>query len=79
MLWLWHRPAAVALIGPLAWEPPYAMGTALKGQKKKKKSGKREASFHLWHHEVVCNFLIVKSSVKLDSIVKNKYFRPLEI
>ena len=26
LLWLWHRPAATAMIGPLAWEPPYAMG-----------------------------------------------------
>ena len=26
LLWLWCRPAAVALIRPLAWEPPYAMG-----------------------------------------------------
>ena len=30
---LWHRPAAKALIGPLAWEPPYAMGAALKNKK----------------------------------------------
>ena len=30
LLWLWHRPAAVALIGPLAWEPPYTMGVTLK-------------------------------------------------
>ena len=30
LLWLWHRPAAVALIRPLAWELPYAMGAALK-------------------------------------------------
>ena len=30
------RAAAVALIGPLAWEPPYAAGAALKSQKKKK-------------------------------------------
>ena len=29
-LWLWHRPAGVATIGPLAWEPPNAMGAALK-------------------------------------------------
>ena len=28
--WLWHRPAAVALIQPLAWGPPCAMGAALK-------------------------------------------------
>ena len=36
LLWLWCRPAAVALIGPLAWEPPYAVGVALKRKKKKK-------------------------------------------
>ena len=35
LLWLWHRPAATALIGPLAWEPPYATGAALKRFKKK--------------------------------------------
>ena len=35
LLWLWYRPAAVALIRPLAWEPPYAMGAALKSGKKK--------------------------------------------
>ena len=34
---VWYRPAAVALIGPLAWESPYAMGAALKSQKKKNK------------------------------------------
>ena len=33
---LWCRPAAIALIGPLAWEPPYAAGTALEKEKKKK-------------------------------------------
>ena len=32
-LWLWRRPAAVALIRPLAWEPPYAMCAALKSKK----------------------------------------------
>ena len=36
LLWLWHRPAATALIGPLAWEPPYAKGAALEKDKKKK-------------------------------------------
>ena len=37
LLWLWCRLAAVALIRPLAWEPPYAVGMALKRQEKKKK------------------------------------------
>ena len=36
LLWLWCRPAAVAPIGPLAWEPPSAAGAALKSKKKKK-------------------------------------------
>ena len=37
LLWLWRRPAATALIRPLAWEPPYATGAALKDKKTKKK------------------------------------------
>ena len=37
LLWLWCRPAATALTGPLAWEPPCAMGVALKRQKTEKK------------------------------------------
>ena len=36
LLWLLCRPEATALILPLAWEPPYATGVALKRQKKKK-------------------------------------------
>ena len=34
LLWLWCRPAAAAPIRLLAWEPPYAAGTALKRQKR---------------------------------------------
>ena len=36
LLWLWQMWAATALIGPLAWESPYAAGAALKRQKDKK-------------------------------------------
>ena len=36
LLWLWHRPAAIALIRPLAWELPQA----LKRQDKKKERKK---------------------------------------
>ena len=42
LLWLWCRPAAVALIRPLAWEPPYAVGVALKRQKTKKERKERK-------------------------------------
>ena len=37
LVWLWCRPAATARIWPLAWEPPYAKGAALKRQKTKNK------------------------------------------
>ena len=30
LLWLWYRPAAAALIQPLAQELPYAIGAAIK-------------------------------------------------
>ena len=33
LLWLWYRPAAVALIWPLAWELLYAKSLALKSNK----------------------------------------------
>ena len=39
LLWRWHRLAAIAMIGLLAWEPLYAVGAApekAKRQKKKK-------------------------------------------
>ena len=36
LLWLWHAPAAIAPIRPLAWEPPYAVGAALKKPKTNK-------------------------------------------
>ena len=35
-LWLWYRLAAITLIWPLAWEPPYAMSAALKRPQKKR-------------------------------------------
>ena len=36
LLWLWCKPAAVAPIRPLAWEPLYVAGVALKRRKKAK-------------------------------------------
>ena len=39
---LWCRPAAVVPIGPLAWEPLYAAGVALKSKKEiKRKKGRK--------------------------------------
>ena len=34
LLWLWHKLVATALIRPLAWKLPYALGVALKKTKK---------------------------------------------
>ena len=33
LLWLWYRPRAIALMRPLAWEPPCAVGVDLKKKK----------------------------------------------
>ena len=41
LLWLRCRPAASTPIGPLAWEPPYAPGAALKSEKKERKRKKK--------------------------------------
>ena len=41
LLWLWRGLASVALIQPLAWEPPYAASAALKKKKKEKKRKKK--------------------------------------
>ena len=38
LLWLWCRPVDTAPIQPLAWEPPYAEGLALKSKTKKTKT-----------------------------------------
>ena len=37
LLWLWHRPAAVVPILPLAWELPSAKGMPHPQKKKKKR------------------------------------------
>ena len=49
LLWLWHRPSATVLDQPLAWEPLYAVGMALKEQKRKKrnKEKRKQAGIHV--------------------------------
>ena len=42
LLWLWCRPAAIARIRPLAWEPPYAAEAALEMAKRQKKKKKKK-------------------------------------
>ena len=47
LLWLWHRLAATALIGPLAWEPSNAAGVALKNKTKPKQNKTQGVNFFL--------------------------------
>ena len=42
LLLLWRRPVAIAPIGPLAWEPPYATGAAQEIAKRQKKEKEKE-------------------------------------
>ena len=42
LLWLWCRLAAVTAIRTLAWELPYATGSALKSKKKKRKEERKQ-------------------------------------
>ena len=56
LLWLWPRPASAAPMGPLALEPPYAKGVALKRQKtkKKKKEKKKINKWDLIKFKIFC-------------------------
>jgi len=42
LLWLWLWPVATAPIQPLAWEPPYAAGVAIKERKEGRKEEKKD-------------------------------------
>ena len=56
MLWLWRRLAAVALIGPLAREPPYPVGAALKIREREREREKDylcKTKFILWVSEML--------------------------
>ena len=59
LLWLWCRPAAVAPIRPLAWEPPYAAGMALKRQKTKNKQTNKKNPQEVWYFEALYRIAIM--------------------
>ena len=60
---LW--PAAVALIGPLAWEPPYAMSVALKSIRKKKRKRKRK-----WGRQILTQYKrLIYSKTKVAVLI----------
>ena len=51
--WLWCSPVAVALIGSLAWEPPYAAGVALKSKTKTKNNVNDKHRMERKHLQVI--------------------------
>ena len=73
-LWLWCRPAAVALIQPLSWEPPCTTGVALKSQKKIK--NKSEDDFDFKYQKTNLNQIKVgvETSLRILSILMRSKF-----
>ena len=53
MLWLWHRLVATGPFRPLAWEPPYAAGTALEKAKRLKKKKKDQKKINIVKKSIV--------------------------
>ena len=76
LLWQWCRLVAIAPIGPLAWEPPYATGAALKGQNKQRKPKKTPPpNKHYWTEDLTN----MKNSLdKTESKKKKKRVSKLE-
>ena len=54
-LWLWCRLAVTALIQPLAWELPYAVGAALKTKRIFKATSKDERLERLQKRSTFCD------------------------
>ena len=45
---LWQRPATTAPIGPLAWEPPYAVGVPPPQKRKKNLTAAAQVTTEVW-------------------------------
>ena len=59
LLWLWHRPEATDPIRPLAWEPPCAVGAALKKDQKDqiKQTNKQKTKQNKNKKKITCVFI----------------------
>ena len=60
LLWLWSRTVATAPIRPLAWEPPYATGAALKKDKRQNKTKQKGVvrTVSLLYHTVSLPYIL---------------------
>ena len=86
MAWIWHccgcgvRPAAAAPTQPLAWEPPYAMGVALKHTHTHThthtKEEEEEEEGVNWEFETNLNTLLYTKKItnKTDSMAQGSLF-----
>ena len=70
VLWLWCRPAATALIRPLAWEPPYAAGAALENKQQQQQQQQNPFSLSLLQNlsHGIPNFHLLMSFSNMYSI-----------
>ena len=75
LMWLWHRPVATALIRPLAWEPPHALGAALeKAEKAEKKKEWRYIYIYMIHFAV--HLKLIQDSK--STVLPYKFFKVLK-
>ena len=70
-LWLWGRPAATALIQPLAWEPPYAAGAALEKTKRQKKKKRERERSHFWSKTFRDLSLVARLALEQVSVIND--------
>ena len=77
-LWLWHRPAAKAPIRPLAWKPPYAVGGALKKDKKIKKKNTHTHTNQTGAYKQLLRSFHSKILDKLLQSSRDVFAKPLE-
>ena len=73
-LWLWHRPAAADPIRPLAWELPYAMGAALKKEKRQKLISKERKKEDSWDPSIALGRTLIKALNHPDKSSFGKHF-----
>ena len=71
LLWLWCRPVAVALIQPLAWEPPYALGAALKRKEKKENVDFQKLKVTFLSESATISKIQMSSNIHL--VIQQKY------
>ena len=57
LLGLWCRPMAIALIRPLVWDPPYAVGSSPRKGRKIKKNKKQKPKKQTNKKTVVLKYL----------------------